>query len=190
MEAALGDAFILDGPVVHRGGGRTQDILAIDRLSQVPNIRWVAFMHVAKCQLAKNVTEGIRSLFWASNPRLEKGDKVKTCLTKGCQKRAIEGCCSCNEVRLCLTHKMTICSKCDVPSSNVSVAAPVPKPEPESVTDPVSASAAAAPGPIAEVLPLDYPVQCFFAVRTITLSLAWTPKKPCLKKDPGSEECP
>ena len=89
-----------------------------------------------------------------------------------------------------LTHKMSICSKCDVPSSSVSKAAPVPEPEPESVAEPVSASAAAAPGPIAEVLPLDYSVQCFFPVGTTTLSLAWTPKKPCPKKDPGSEECP
>ena len=113
-------------------------------------------------------------------------------MTKGCQKRATEVCCSCKEVRLliCLTHKMSICSKCDIPSSSISVAAPVPEPQPESVAEPVSASAATAHGPIAEVLPLDYPVQCFFPVGTTTLSLAWTPKKPCLKKDPGSEECP
>ena len=69
MEAALGDAFILDALLVHRGGGRPQDIPAIDPVSQVPNIRWFAFMHVATCQLAKNVTEGIRPPFWASNPR-------------------------------------------------------------------------------------------------------------------------
>ena len=59
MEAALGDAFILDALHLHRGGGRPQDIPAIDPVSQVPNIRWVAFMHVATCQLVKNVTEGI-----------------------------------------------------------------------------------------------------------------------------------
>ena len=113
-------------------------------------------------------------------------------MTKGCQKRATEVCYSCKEVRLCLTHKMSICSQCDVPSSTVSVAAPVLEPEPEPVAEPVSASAAAAPIPIAEskVLPLDDPMQCFFPVGTTTLSLAWIPKKPCLKKDPGSDECP
>ena len=152
MEAALGDAFILDALLVHRGAGRPQDIPAIDPVSQVPNIRWVAFMHVATCLLAKNVTKGIRPPFWASNPRFQKGDKVETCVTKGCQKRATEVCHSCKEVKLCLTHKMSICSKCDVHSSSVSVAAPVPEPELESVAQPVSASAAAAPGPIAEVL--------------------------------------
>ena len=92
MEAALGDAFILDAPVVHRGGGRPQDIPATDPVSQVPNIRWIAFMHVATCQLSKNVTEGIRPPFWASNPGFQKGDNVETCVTKGCQKRATEVC--------------------------------------------------------------------------------------------------
>ena len=111
-------------------------------------------------------------------------------MTKGRQKRATEVCYSCKAIRLCLTHKMSISSKCDVPSFSVSVAAHVPELEPESVAEPVSASPAAAPGPIAEVLPLDYLVQCFFRVGTTTSSLAWTPKRPCLKKDPGSEECP
>ena len=149
MEAALADAFILDALLVHRGGGRPQDIRAIDPVSQLPHIRWVAFMHVATCQLAKNVTEDIRPPFWASNPKFQKGYKVETCGPKGCQKRATEACYSCKEVRLCLTRKMSICSKCDVPASSVSVAARVLQLEPELVAAAVLASAAAALGPIA-----------------------------------------
>ena len=62
MEAASGGAFILDALLAHRGG-RPQDVPAIDPVSQVFNIHWVAFMHVATCQLGKNVTEGIRLPF-------------------------------------------------------------------------------------------------------------------------------
>ena len=122
MEAGLGDAFILDALLVHRGGGRPQDIPAMDPVSQVPNVRWVAFMHVATCQLPKNVTDGIRPPFWASNPKFGQGDKVETCTTKGCRKRATEVCYSCKEVRLCPSHKMSLCSTCDIPSSSVSSA--------------------------------------------------------------------
>ena len=179
MEAGLGDAFILDALLVHRGGGRPQDIPAMDPVSQVPNVRWVAFMHVATCQLPKNVTDGIRPPFWASNPKFGQGDKVETCTTKGCRKRATEVCYSCKEVRLCPSHKMSLCSTCDIPSSSVSSAP---------VVEPVQASAAAAP--IADSVALDFPVQCFFPVGTTTLSLAWSSKKPCLRKDVGSTECP
>ena len=39
-------------------------------------------------------------LFLASNPMFQKGDKVKMCVTKDCQKRATEPCYSCKEVAL------------------------------------------------------------------------------------------
>ena len=136
-------------------------------------------MHVATCQLPKNVTDGIRPPFWASNPKFGQGDKVETCTTKGCRKRATEVCYSCKEFRLCPSHKMSLCSTCDIPSSSVSSAP---------VVEPVQASAAAAP--IADSVALDFPVQCFFPVGTTTLSLAWSSKKPCLRKDVGSTECP
>ena len=63
-------------------------------------------MHLSMCQLPKDVSKSICTLFAPPTPKLLRVRKVDLRAIKGYKKQAIELCYLCKEARPCPTHKL------------------------------------------------------------------------------------
>ena len=66
MDAALGDAFVLNVCNIHKAGGLLEGVPLLDA-SQNRNCRCVGFLLLSTTPMPKNVTEGITPPFWCSD---------------------------------------------------------------------------------------------------------------------------